>query len=228
MISVCVPYWQRQAALDKMFKGYTHHYSDLDLEFSVCDDGSPEPAIVPRACTLTRLPTKKRALNPCVSFNRAVAASTGEVIVLTTPEIEHREPILYEMLELLQEERDYVAAACRDTRGPWIAGPKTQYGKRGKLPVPPGAHFHFLTMLHRSLWDRAGGYDEDYRNGQACDDNDWLWRLAAVGARFHTTQGHVIHHPSGVRWRLPHNRNLFFKKWPEARRCAVLEAYGSR
>lgn len=223
MISVCVPYWERQEALDRMFANYAQHYGKLPIEFSVCDDGSPTPAIHSSSGPLTRLPAKDRPLNPCVPINRAVAASHGEIIVLTNPEIEHRGPILEEMLTLLKSDKDYVIACCRDTRkNAWFAGPQVDYRRRGRLPVPVGGHFHFLTMLRRSLWDLAGGFDEEYRNGIGCDDNDWLWRLCAAGAQFKTTIGVVWHQQTKpIRWDIPHNRSLFLRKWPEEKRAAL-------
>lgn len=216
-VSVCVPYWQRQAALDRMLQTYARLYPDLGLEFSICDDGSPEPAVVPPGVILTRLPAKDRPLNPCVPINRAVAASSGEVIVLTNPEIEHREPVLPALLELLESEDDYVAATCWDDRGFHVAGADVDFTKRGRLPVPPGAQFHFLAAFHRTLWDRAGGFDEDYRHGTGCDDNDFLFRLHRAGARFRLSPATVYHHPTKTPWGMPHNRDLFFRKWPEAR-----------
>lgn len=217
MIAVCVPFWRRQDALDRMFENYARLYGDLEIEFSVCDDGSPEPATVPAGVVLTRLPPKGCPLNPCVPINHAVATSTGDVIVLTNPEIEHREPVLVDMLAMLEHEDDYVVASCRDTDGMLLAGDGVRYDQDGRLPVPPGAHFHFLAMLHRSLWKKAGGFDEDYRFGQACDDNDWTWRLDRAGARFELCPGVVWHTRSGLRWELPHNRELFLAKWPGCR-----------
>lgn len=224
MISVCLPYWKRQAALDRMFDNYAALYGNTPprIEFSVCDDGSPEPAVVPEEVVLTRLQEKSGALNPCVPINAAVAASSGDIVVLTNAEIEHRTPILYEMMQLLQGPDDYVVARVMDVRrgGVWVAGPGTDYERR--LPVPPGAHFHFLSMFHRELWERAGGFDEAYRQGQACDDNDWLWRLCVVGALFKCTTQVAWHIPSNLTWSLPHNRELFFSKWPLERRMQVL------
>lgn len=218
MISVCVPYWQRQSALDRMFADFGRLYSHLELEIVVCDDGSAVPAVVPRGAKLVRLPGKAGPLNPCVPINAAVAASSGDVIVLTNPEIEHREPVLSEMLHLLEDPDDYVVARCWDVdREMWLADESVDYSKNGRLPVPPGGHFHFCAMLRRSLWEKAGGFDEGYRHGQACDDNDWLWRLHRVGARFRLARDVVYHHHSRLRWNLPHNRELFFRKWPELR-----------
>lgn len=201
-----------------MLARYGALYGDLELEFSVCDDGSPEPPDVPPSVILTVLPQKEGPLNPCVPINRAVEASSGDVVVITNPEIEHEEPVLGEMLSLLEGPDDYVVARCWDVdRKMWLADASVDYTKNGRAPVPPGAHFHFLAMLHRSLWEKAGGFDEDYRHGQACDDNDWLWRLHRAGARFRLTEGRVLHHHSHVRWPIPHNAGLFYRKWPECR-----------
>lgn len=220
MISVCAPYWRRQAALDRMAEQYARLYPDLVLEIVVADDGSPDPAVAPPGVTVVHLPRKDRPLNPCVPINRAVGASTGDVIVLTNPEIEHREPVLGAMLAMFEHEDDYVTARCVDERwGLVLAGPEVDYGQHGRLPVPLGAHFHFLAMFHRSLWVKAGGFDEDYRHGLACDDNDWLWRLHRVGARFKHCPATVYHDSSErLAWGMPHNADLFHRKWPEARR----------
>lgn len=216
MISVCVPYWDRQEALDAMFANYAETYPDTDLEFSVCDDGSPTPAVVPEGVTLTRLPAKDHPLNPCVPINRAVEASSGDLVVLTNPEVYHPTPVLHEMLGLWSGEDDYVAARCYDPRwGRWLAHPDVNFREHGRLPVPDGAQFHFCALLHRSLWDRAGGFDADYRHGLACDDNDFLWRLHEAGATFRTTVEAVTHDSTTrLDWKLPHNRDLFASKWP--------------
>jgi GT2 family glycosyltransferase len=216
MISVVMPFWCRQEALDRAFAIYGELYRDLPIEFSVCDDGSDPQVSMAKAShpfTVTLLPKKARALNPCVPINRAVEASTGDVIVLTNPEIVHTERTLEKMLELLTGDDDYVMASCLDSSGQWLAGSKVRYDQNGRLPVPDGGHFHFCSMFHRSLWEKAGGFDEDYRNGQACDDNDWLWRLHRAGAVFKLCESVVTHYRSQLKWNLPHNRELFMAKW---------------
>lgn len=191
MISVCMPYWSRQDALDRSLAAYRRIYGDIEI--SVCDDGSPEPVKAP-GCIVTTLPKKETGLNPCVPFNAAVRASTGDVVVLTNPEVEHREDVLTGMLDMLEHADDYVTVACRDVGGRWLAGPEVDYDQHGRMPVPRGAHFHFCAMLTRELFERAGGFDEGYRHGRACDDNDWLWSLEDVGARFKLAPGLVWHY----------------------------------
>lgn len=211
-----MPYWNRQAELDRSLAAYRAVYPRLDLEFSICDDGSTVPVVAPD-CIVTTLPQKDYALNPCVPINVAVRASHGDIVVITNPEMEHRDDVLSHMLCMLDGPDAYVTASCyEEERGLWLAGPRTAYGKQGRQPVPPGGHFHFCAMLHRELFERAGGFDEDYRHGQGCDDNDWLWRLCAAGAKFKHVDKTVYHHRTKHAWTgtTAQNAALLRQKWP--------------
>lgn len=217
MISVCMPYWHRQAALDRSLEAYRRLYAD-SLEIVIAADGCDVTA---PGCTVVNLPPKTKAMNPCVPINRAVEGSTGDVIVLTNPEILHTKPVLNQMRESLDHPDRYVIAACwhrSDTKGKgwWVAHSSCKAGQGGRLPMPEGSGFHFCAMLNRTLWDKAGGFDEDYRDGHACDDNDWLWRLESAGAKFLMRDDLVVQHfQSEVNWggRLARNRRLLKQKW---------------
>lgn len=176
-----MPYWNRQGHLARSLAAYAKVYPHLDLEFSICDDGSNPPLAETQdpKVRLISLPPKSVAKNPCVPINRAVRNCTNDIIVLTNPETEHREPVLDQMLDSLRSENDYVIAGCRDTtHGEWYAG--TGRSMKGCL-APPGIQYHFCVMFHRALFERIGGFDEDYRDGHGYDDNDWCWRLHAAG-----------------------------------------------
>jgi GT2 family glycosyltransferase len=91
------------------------------------------------------------------------------------------------------------------------------------VPLPRGAHYHFMTMLHRSLWDAAGGIDEDYREGTGYDDPDFVLRLARAGAKFVLRDDLVVEHIRGgahAKWtddQFERNRKVFISKWGGAR-----------
>lgn len=208
-----MPYWQRQRELDRSLAAYRRIYGD-SIEIVICDDGSPVPVEAP-GCVVKYLPKKETGLNPCAPINAAVRASSGDIIVLTNPEIEHREDVLTGMRAMLQHPDDYVTVSCRDVGGMWLAGPEVDYTKNGRLPVPPGAHFHFCAMLTRELFERVGGFDEEYRNGRACEDNDWLWVLHAAGARFKLAPGVVWHYKTPHTYQGTHesNRDRLIAKW---------------
>jgi GT2 family glycosyltransferase len=214
LVSVCMPYWQRQAELDRSLAAYRSLYGHLDLEVSICDDGSPEP-VKADGCIITSLPRKAIGLNACVPMNAAIRASNGDVIVITNPEIEHREDVLTGMLSMLEHQKDYVIASCRDADGTWLAGDQVDYTKDGRLPVPPGSHFHFCAMMRRSFFDEVGGFDEEYRFGRACDDNDWLWLLHSHGANFKLAPGTVWHYRTPHRYQGTQrsNKERLIAKW---------------
>jgi len=231
MISICMPYYQqpgqrRQELLLRSLDQYRALYSDMDLEIVVCDDGSPEPVEAP-GCKVVTLPRKDHALCPTTPINTAVANASGDVLVLTNPEIEHREPVLQQMLDALESPADYVTASCQNPDGSWVAhsslDPK---GSGVKAPIPKGSALHFCAMFRPSLWLRAGGFDESLREGFAFDDNDWLWSLEAVGARFkHLDDAVVYHHTTGTRWPSggwARNAKIVMGKWQHRWR----EVYG--
>lgn len=173
-----MPYWNRQQEWDRSKASYAKVYPHLDLEFSLCDDGSTPP-LQDRTARAVYLSMKTVAKNPCVPINHAVYNSTADIIVLTNPETEHRERVLDQMLAALTGPNDYVIAGCRDTtHGEWYAG--TGRSMKGAL-APPGIQYHFCVMFYRELFERIGGFDEDYRDGHGYDDNDWAWRLHAAG-----------------------------------------------
>lgn len=215
MISIVMPYYMRQAALDRSLASIRTQYPDAGFEIVICDDGSPVPVVAP-GCRVVSLPMKDHALNPCVPINRAVAESSGDPLVLTNPEIEHRTPVIERMAEGIGPD-DYVMAACLDESGAWLCASHVCPGGSGRGAMPEGAGFHFCAMLHRELFERAGGFDEEYRAGQAFDDNDWLFRLQRAGARFRLRDDLVVwHHRVPCRWPTgghARNRMLFASKW---------------
>lgn len=214
MISLILPYWQRQQAAVAGLESLARHYAGLDLEVIVVDDGSPDPFVVPPLpirIRLLRLPSKATTMSPCVPINRGVSLATGDIIALSSVEMLHISPVLSEMRdELLRVgSLGYVSAA--------VWAPESHcWHVHTSLGRPP---LNFMTMMHRSLWDASGGFDEDYREGMAFEDDDFLNRLKRVGARFVIRDDLVIHHPrKGAKAKYEpeqhaRNRLLFAKKW---------------
>lgn len=185
-----MPFWRRQQYLDRSLAAYRRIYDDLEI--SICDDGSPEPVNAP-GYIVNRLPQKTESLNPCTPANIAVRSSTRSVIVLTNPEVEHRTDVLTPMLAMLESEMDYVASRCWDEpRNRLHVGPGVIRGDDLKL-IPQGAYFHMCAMMHRSLFELVGGFDEAFRPGYGFEDTDFLWKLHDAGARFKLYDGMVYH-----------------------------------
>ncbi len=180
--------------------------------------------LFPWPVKIVRLPGKDVALNPCVAFNAGVAASSGEFVALTNPEVLHRSPILPAMrLELAALGRKgYVAAACWGLKAGWWYCHSTDMppdAEVGRAAMPQGAGLHFCAMLHRAFYDEIGGFDEAYRDGQGYEDNDLLWKLQAAGASFKIADDLVTDHLDCPRTEWPaggaaRNRAIFEAKWP--------------
>jgi len=206
-------------------------YRDLyplePLEIIIVDDGSPEdPEILIEddhwPVRVITLPPKVHALNPCVPLNLGVARATGEIIVLTGPEVIHRGPILAGMRDRLEQlgPKGYVGAACWG--GTWWYCHSTLMPEPtsvGRTKMPAGAALHFCAMLYRDFFDQVGGFDEQYRDGQGYEDNDFLWSLHKHGARFAICDELMTDHLPCPRSQWPaggaaRNKAIFERKWP--------------
>jgi hypothetical protein len=222
-----MPYWKRPGVLLANVESYSRLYSNEDLELVICDDGSGDSLdipVLPWPWMIVHLPRKDRALNPCVPINRAVVASSGEVVVLTNPEVVHREPILQRMGDYLFAlgPRGYVAAACwGGIRRGWYCHSTDMPPDdlTGRAPRPKGAGLHFCAMMRRSLFDEVGGFSEIYRDGQGYEDNDFLWKLHRAGAAFKIADDLVCDHAmcppcEWPRGGIARNRMIFEAAWP--------------
>lgn len=228
MISMVMPYWNRNAATNRAMWLIEKQYKNLDLEIVIVDDGSKEE-FIPEGdwpwIKIIKLPRKDVAMDSCVPINRGVQESTGDIIVLTGPEMLHINPVLQEMQKELEATgpMGYVSCAVwyeRDKQ--WHAHSSlVRDGQRDNYKQPVNSAFHFCTMLYRTLWDKAGGFDEEYRDGSHWDDPDWVNRVARAGAVFKIRDDLVIEHtrdgaetcwPSGGSDR---NKALFMRKWPQ-------------
>lgn len=200
------------------------------MEIIIADDGSPEPASdvvdheeFPWPVRICRMPSKINALNPCTPINRGVEMAAGQIIVLTNPEVVHKTPILRGMREELAKlgKRGYLAAACwSPDKGWWYChstlGPPEKNVGRGALPKEAG--LHFCSMIRKSFYDEVGGFSEEYRDGQAYEDNDFLWKLNQAGANFAIADDLVTEHRDAPRTIWPQggaarNRRIFEARW---------------
>lgn len=219
MLSVVMPYWNRNNLLNQTLESYAKFYADLDMEVIVADDGSPQPANPmpqPFKVKVVRLPDKHVPKMPCIPINRGVKESKGDILVLTNPEIYHTEPVFQQMIETLKETgpMGYVMAAC------WDAKTKSWYGHSTRTYkenlTPPGFGYNFCTMLYRSLFDKTGGFDEAFRDGLGYDDNDFAWSLHKAGAIPVFRDDLVTQHVNtGTNWgmNVVENRKRLIRKW---------------
>lgn len=223
MISLILPYWNRQAAADEAMELLYKNYWDTDLEIVVVDDGSETPFKAPDSglnIKVVRLPTKVGPKCPATVWNAGVDASSGDLVALSCIEILHVLPVLERMAERVTQAGPdgYVLASawCPEQR-------KWHCHSSVAVPdCPPGTGIAFLGMMHRELWDRAGGFGEEYRDGAGYEDRDFIHRMVNAGARFIIADDLMVIHPkrdATIRWEqsgFARNEAIFRKRWANA------------
>lgn len=223
MISLILPYWQRQAAADVALSYLARQYAGLDLEVIVIDDGSFDPFRKPASALDIRvitLPQKLEAKSPVSCWNVGVRLARGDTIALSCIEVIHREPVLAEMaaeLERLGEKGYVLAAAWCPELAEWHCHSK--FRSAGAPALPEGCGRAFLGLMRRSLYQAAGGFDEDYREGAGYEDIDFVYRLLRAGAQFKIRDDLVVTHPksgASISWgahKFARNQQLLERKW---------------
>jgi hypothetical protein len=220
-ISLILPYWDRQEAANKAFELLATHYKDLDLEVVVIDDGNAIPFVKPDVALdikVITLPLKHIPMCPATAWNAGVAEASGDVVVLSCIEILHDVPVLQEMAERLQaigKDGYVLASAWCPEEGAWHCHSSI------KTPRNPwGTGIAFCGMMYKELYNKAGGFGEEYREGAGYEDNDFINRMLSVGAKFKICDDLVVTHPksgASIQWpegSFQRNEEIFYKKWP--------------
>lgn len=223
MISLILPYWDRQQAADDALALLDKHYRDLDLEVIVVDDGNRVPFKLPETgldVRVIRLPVKDKPTSPLHAWNVGVREARGALIALSCIEILHDSPVLAQMAGEIRGKWDYVLAAA------WCPEQQAWHcHSTVNVPgCPKGTGIGFMAMMSRYLFDAAGGFDEDYMKGAGYEDRDWINRLVRAGAHFVMRDDLVVTHPkkgASIAWEsegFARNAMLFADKWPGAQR----------
>lgn len=219
MISLVLPYWDRQAAANRAFDSLKA-YEGLDLEVIVVDDGNPVPFAVPRTglnVRVLRLPEKTVPKPPARAWNEGVKVAQGDIIVLSCVEVIHPAPVLAELADVVRSggPMTYVLAAA------WVPEQRRWHCHSSvRVPdCPEGVGLGFCAALRPELYWSVGGFDEAYMNGAGYEDRDFILRLLAAGARFVLRDDLIVHHTkvgASINWgaeNFARNEQLFNSKW---------------
>ncbi len=221
MLSLILPYWDRQEAANNAIALLNKTYAGLDMELVIVDDGNKVPFVTTETdfpVVYVRLPEKDIAKCPATAWNAGAAASNGDFIVLSCIEILHETPVLEKLVEAVEDigPLGYVLAAawCPEANA-WHCHSTVKVPRN-----PEGTGIAFCAAMHKELFFKAGGFDEEYREGAGYEDNDWINRLLVAGARFLIRDDLVVTHPktgASIEWgatRFERNERLFYSKWP--------------
>ncbi len=182
-ISVIIPTWNRYPWLKRALESVRTQRGP-EFEILVVDDGSEDetPVRLPEEFPAVRMIRMANA-GPAAARNRGVAASSGEWIAFLDSDDVWLPGKLDAQMEFFRQNPEYRIAQTEEI---WIrngvrVNPMKKHQKTGGqifeacLPlclISPSA-----VIMHRSLWEETGGFDESF---PACEDYDLWLRVAAV------------------------------------------------
>lgn len=128
-VSIAMAYRDRKAQLVRTLRSIAASALASEVEVVVADDASrPEERVEELAARFSfplhvvRLdPADRWWVNPCVSFNRAIGACQGELLVVQNPECLHLGDVLADAVSRVGAE-DYVAYSCYSLDRPTTEG----------------------------------------------------------------------------------------------------------
>lgn len=217
MISLILPYWDRQEAANKALELIAKHYRTTNLEVIVVDDGNKVPFVKPKLpidIQVVRRPEKPLPTPQSKAWNAGVKAAHGDIIALSCIEVLHEAPILAGLAKHL-EAFDYVLAAtyCPEFNE-WQCKSDKQW-----VDLPMGIGPGFLGLMRRETFEKIGGFDESYHEGAGYEDRDFARRVLKSGAKVKICDDLVVIHPkTGATIHWPQegfirNEQLYRSKW---------------
>lgn len=213
-ISIVTSYYNRKPQFTNTLKTISKSKQIDNLELIVVDDCSSEEHSLEGISTLfpfVKLITLKKAdrwyTNPCIPFNKAIKAATGDIIVIQNPECLHVGDILddiannvtdtnyitYGVYSIDKEttgfvsdlpyEDDYIFDMIRAQISPMN---NVNYAGEGKAcwynhSIHRPASYHFIGAMTKKNMDALNGFDERYSNGIGFDDDEFLFRVKLMG-----------------------------------------------
>lgn len=93
-VSIILPYYNRKELVSLTLKSFEHFYSEQNVEVVIVDDGSSDEHRLEGSLDfnldikLIRL-EGKNGINPCYPYNVGVRESSGDILILSSPETFH-------------------------------------------------------------------------------------------------------------------------------------------
>lgn len=243
--SIIFPYYKRAGQLHNSLISFQHHYSNRnDYEIIIVEDiknynNQEEHEKVLKvlkfftqdADKVINIKLIKSDFNDCYNpaplFNLGVQNSNGEYLIITNPEIFHKDNILSACDEILfKHDNPYIVFSCLNVDEykenilsfeEFTFKPKMWYQHLKYR----NALFHFCSCLSKRQYQEIGGFDERYSSGVAYDDDDFRETINKAGIQFiatdsfltlHQDHGSVFERLPDFEKRLNKNKALYYLK----------------
>lgn len=208
-VSIAMSYYNRKKLLINTLKTIQRSVHK-DIEVVIADDCSaPEHRLEDILeeypfVKLIRLEAEDRwYTNPCVPFNKAIRATTGDIVIIQNPECLHAGDILNDLVTRIkpndyltyavysadQEKTEFINDLPFDNEHIFhmiksqlqpmanitYQGEGTACWYNHSVYRPDS--YHFLGAMFKTDMDDLGGFDEKYSNGVGFDDDEFLYRI---------------------------------------------------
>ncbi len=238
--SILMPYYNRHVLLNNTLKSFKYWYKYRnDFEVIIIEDSknANDKALHTKLFKITNkfkdfpirvIKNEADAINPACHFNRGVEVAKGDYIILTNPDGIHLDDILNGFDRRFRENDNYyVVCACingdiiQQNIDTDYKDMKVYYSEWYQHTVHRNANFHFCSCMSKDNYLSFGGFDEDYNDGYAVEDVDFLERInvadhiimCPADDLLTVHQSHGIVRPTD--WYPLHiaNKRLFVQKW---------------
>jgi glycosyltransferase involved in cell wall biosynthesis len=200
MISVLMPCYNRKAHVEAALEMYNGYVGKVDFEMCLYDDGSAEGERVSEILArrtfsypikFHEIPPKGHWRPPGVALNyMATRMATGDIIVITCPEVRHKDPVLlnvgtYTQTQTFRNDKWWLCAA---TFREELGRPQGDPDDGRAAPI-----YYFGAMKRREFFE-IGGVDELQKHGG--EDGLFVNRLYNCGFKLYWI-GEVRHEKHG-------------------------------
>lgn len=216
-VSIILPYYNRKELIIHTLRSFELLYVNKNVEIVIVDDGSNKQNMLEDIVSNFNLNIKlirignKNGINPCYPYNVGVRHSTGDIIVLSSPETLHTKSI-YEVsnnFELLNEdsylffsvfcitdekmlkeiiEQDYSVELFREhfhkNLGELGYEYNNKYGSWYTHSKYKKTDLNFLSVMTSKNYKELSGFDERFRFGTGLDDNEFSERCRQLIDKF--------------------------------------------
>ena len=224
MISIVMSYFNRLPQLRYTLK--TIGQSQIkDLEIVIAEDfcDSSEqlhniqkefPHLAIKVIRMSDGRDHKDYCNPCVPYNTAFRACSGDTIIIQNPECCHMGDVLQYTKDNLTNE-NYLTFHCyaatkAETRVMQSGEPLPMFTEKksrwyNHVVERPYA-YHFTTAITRENLIKLNGFDERFAQGQDMDDVELIYRIKALGLELKFVEDPwVVHQYHRKTYNNPHN-----------------------
>ncbi len=214
-LSVVTAYYNRKALFLRTLTSINSSKWATDIEVVVVDDGSKSEERLEDIVNNYKFPIKlirvepkdKWYSNPCVPFNLGFKHATSELILIQNPECCYVGDVINQAIEATTDDNYVTFAAYSlskdstnklaskhpitlDPKASTVGGQEGWYNHSKYNPRP----LHFASCITKKNLNQLKGFDISYAAGIAYDDDDFLFRVKALGLQVEIVDSPFVLH----------------------------------